>query len=238
MEMYLDSRGLQAPITDETPTHEIVGWTLNRFADQRMIMTTSFGMEGCALVDMYAKAGTRLTVVYLDTMFFFPETYALRDEMVERYPHINFINGGTQLTPEQQAKEYGEELWKTNPDLCCKLRKVDPMKAVMADVDVWITGLRRSQSASRANIQLVEWDWKYQLLKVNPLFLWERSQVWDYISANKVPYNELHEKGYPTVGCTHCTLAVPGSKVGEYSRNGRWSGNGKTECGLHGGEGI
>ena len=238
MEMYLDSKGLQAPITDETPTHEIVGWTLNRFADQRMIMTTSFGMEGCALVDMYAKAGTRLTVVYLDTMFFFPETYALRDEMVERYPHINFINGGTQLTPEQQAKEHGEELWKTNPDLCCKLRKVDPMKAVMADVDVWITGLRRSQSASRANIQLVEWDWKYQLLKVNPLFMWERSQVWDYISANKVPYNELHEKGYPTVGCTHCTLAVPGSKVGEYSRNGRWSGNGKTECGLHGGEGI
>ena len=238
MEMYLDSKGLHAPITEETPTHDVVGWTLDRFAGQRMVMTTSFGMEGCALVDMYAKADARITVVYLDTMFFFPETYALRDKMIECYPHINFVNGGTQLTPEQQAAEHGDELWKTNPDLCCQLRKVDPMKAVMADVDVWITGLRRSQSPTRANIQLVEWDWKYQLLKVNPLFKWERSEIWDYIVANDVPYNALHERGYPTIGCTHCTRAVSGSKPGEYSRNGRWSNNGKTECGLHGGEGI
>ena len=238
MEMYLDARGLGTPITEDTPTHQIVAWTLERFADQRMVMTTSFGMEGCALVDLYAKAKVPLTVVYLDTMFFFPETYALRDKMIERYPHIKFVNGGTQLTPEAQAKEHGEELWKTNPTLCCRLRKVDPMKAVMADVDVWITGLRRSQSPTRANIQLVEWDWHYQLLKVNPIFKWERSEVWDYIVANDVPYNALHEQGYPSVGCTHCTKAVAGSKPGEYSRNGRWSGNGKTECGLHGGDGI
>ena len=83
MEMYLDARGLGTPITEDTPTQQVVGWTLDRFADQRMIMTTSFGMEGCALVDMYAKANTPLTVVYLDTMFFFPETYALRDKMIE-----------------------------------------------------------------------------------------------------------------------------------------------------------
>ena len=238
MEMYLDARGLGKPITEDTPTEEVVAWTFDRFADQRMIMTSSFGMEGCALIDMYAKFDKPITVVYLDTMFFFPETYALRDKMVKRYPHIAFVNGGTQLTPEAQAAEYGDELWKHNPDLCCKLRKVDPMQRVMSDVDVWITGLRRSQSETRRNIQLVEWDWKYQVLKVNPLFKWERPQIWDYIQANDVPHNELHEKGYPTVGCTHCTVPVPGSRPGEYSRNGRWRDNGKTECGLHGGAGI
>ena len=238
MEMYLDSRGLGEPITEDTPTERVIGWTLDRFASQRMIMTTSFGMEGCALVDMYARFEVPLTVVYLDTMFFFPETYELRDRMVERYPHIEFVNRGTKLTAEEQAGRYGDELWKHNPDLCCKLRKVDPLVDVMAGTDVWITGLRRSQSASRQNIRLVEWDWKYQTLKVNPLFKWERSTVWEYIQEHKIPYNKLHEQGYPTVGCTHCTAPVPGSKLGEYSRNGRWTDTEKTECGLHGGAGI
>jgi phosphoadenosine phosphosulfate reductase len=112
------------------------------------------------------------------------------------------------------------------------------MFEVMADVDVWITGLMRAQSKTRAAISLVEWDWKYQVLKINPLFKWDRGQVWDYVRANKVPYNPLHERGYPTVGCTHCTKAVAGSAIGEYSREGRWSEFSKTECGLHGGAGI
>jgi phosphoadenosine phosphosulfate reductase len=225
-------------VTEDTPTEQVIAWTLERFANQRMLMTTSFGMEGCALIDMYAQSQVPLTVAYLDTMFFFPETYELRDRMIERYPHITFVNRGTKLTPEEQAKRYGDELWRRNADLCCKLRKVDPMIDVMANVDVWITGLRRSQSVTRANLQLVEWGWKYQVLKVSPLFKWERPEVWDYIQKNDVPYNRLHEQGFPTVGCTHCTAPVPGSKLGDYSRDGRWKDQEKTECGLHGGEGI
>ncbi|MGD2110055.1 MAG: phosphoadenylyl-sulfate reductase [Phycisphaerae bacterium] len=236
--MYLDSRGLQTAVTEETPTDQVIAWSLQRFADQRMRMTTSFGMEGCALIDMYAKHQVPLTVAYLDTMFFFAETYDLRDRMIERYPHVKFVNGGTDLTPEQQAEKYGDELWKRDPNLCCKLRKVEPMAEVMRDVDIWITALRRSQSLTRANLQLVEWDWKFQVLKVSPLFKWERPEVWAYIKENNVPYNKLHEQGYPTVGCTHCTVAVPGSKLGEYSRDGRWKDQEKTECGLHGGAGI
>lgn len=238
MEMYMDSRGLGAAITEDAPTERVIPWTLERFADQRMIITTSFGMEGCALIDMYSKLQVPLTVVYLDTMFFFPETYELRDRCIERYPHIEFVNRGTKLTIQQQQEQYGDELWKRDPDKCCKLRKVDPMMAVMADVDVWITGLRRSQSVSRANLRLIEWDWRYQLVKVNPLFKWERTDVWEYVRNNDVPYNKLHEQGYPTVGCTHCTAAVEGSKPGEYSRAGRWADTDKTECGLHGGAGI
>ncbi len=226
------------PICEDSPTEKIVPWTLERFAGQRMVMSTSFGMEGCALIDMYARHGKPLTVAYLDTMFFFPETLALRDQMVTRYPHLTFMNRGTALTPEQQAEQYGDELWKRDPDLCCKLRKVDPMAALMGEVDVWITGLRRSQSPARAHIRVIEWDWKYHVLKLNPLAYWERAQVWDYIKRNDVPYNKLHEQGFPTVGCTHCTKPVEGTKLGEYSRAGRWADLGKTECGLHGGEGI
>ncbi len=238
MEMYVDSRGLSETITDDTPTDLVIAWSLERFANQRMIITSSFGMEGCALIDMYASHNRPLTVFYLDTMFFFPETYELRDKLIKRYPHVDFVNRGTRLTVEEQTAKYGAELWKRDPDLCCKLRKVDPMYSVMADVDVWVTGLRRTQSVTRMNLRLIEWDWRYQVLKLSPLFRWERAQIWEYIQKHDVPYNELHEKGYPTVGCTHCTVPVPGSTPDEYSRAGRWADSEKTECGLHGGAGI
>ncbi len=235
MQLEVLSKPRSKTIGEESTTEEIIGWSMDRFADQRLVMTTSFGMEGCALIDMYAAQNKPLTVVYLDTMFFFPETYELRDRMIDRYPHLEFVNRGTTFTPEEQAAEYGDELWKYNPDQCCKIRKVDPMVDVMNEVDVWITGLRRSQSSTRGAIKVVEWDWQYQVVKVNPLWNWDRAQIWEYIQHHKVPYNDLHEQGYPTVGCTHCTKPVPGSRPGDYSRAGRWAGTGKTECGLHGG---
>lgn len=234
MEMQIASRQQWQAIGEDSPTDQIIAWSIDRFAHLQTVITTSFGMEGCALIDMYAAHRVPLTVVYLDTMFFFEETYALRDRMVDRYPHLHFVNRGTNLTPREQEQQHGKELWKTNPDLCCKIRKVDPMRDAVADVDVWITGLRRSQAASRANIATVEWDWKFQLLKVNPLAAWQREQVWEYVVAHDVPYNELHEKGYPSIGCTHCTRPVEGYRIGQYSRAGRWNQTSKTECGLHG----
>lgn len=213
----------------------IVGWMLERFAGRRLVLTTSFGMEGCALIDMVGRRGRPVPVIYLDTMFLFPETYGLRDRMVERYPHLRFENHGTTLTPEQQAERYGPELWAREPDRCCRLRKVEPMREALRDVDVWVTGLTRSQSAERAGLRVVEWDWQYQVLKVNPLAGWDRGKIWDYVRLHDVPYNELHERGYPTIGCTHCTIAVEGAAPSDYSRAGRWSGTSKTECGLHDG---
>lgn len=213
---------------------DIIAWSLEKFAERRLAITTAFGMEGCALIDMYGRHEKPLTVIYLDTMFFFPETYALRDRLIERYPHIEFVNRGTKMTPEEQAKLHGDELWKREPHLCCRIRKVDPMRDALAGVDVWITGLRRSQSPSRANLRVIEWDWKYQVMKLNPLASMERQEIWEYIQKHEVPYNELHAKGYPTIGCTHCTQPVEGARLGEYSRDGRWAGTEKTECGLHG----
>ncbi|MDX1383681.1 MAG: phosphoadenylyl-sulfate reductase [Thermoanaerobaculia bacterium] len=221
----------------ETPTEDFVCWTLERFKGWRRVFTTSFGMEGCALVDMYARRTESFEVSYLDTGFFFDETYELIERMRERYPHVAFVDRGTRLTPEAQAEAYGDELWKTDPDRCCQLRKVEPLRALMGRADIWISGLRRSQSPTRAGIRLVEWDPRFDVLKLNPLTYWERSDVWSYVQKHDVPYNPLHERGYPSVGCTHCTVPVNGLRVGEYTRLGRWNGRDKTECGLHFGDG-
>ncbi len=220
-------------IDENTPTDQFIAWTIERFRNRRVVITTSFGMEGCALIDMFAAQGAAPTVVYLDTMFFFPETYALRDRMVRRYPLITFVNRGTSRTPETQAARHGPELWRRDPDLCCWLRKVEPMTPALAGADVWVTAITRGQADSRRNTPLVAWDWQYQVLKICPLIGWDRARVWDYVREHDVPYNELHERGYPTIGCTHCTVPVPGSSPSEYSRAGRWAGTEKTECGLH-----
>lgn len=220
-------------ISEQTDTGTFVAWTLERFGHLPMALTTQFGMEGCALIDMYAEAGARLTVVYLDTMFLFPETYALRDRLAARYPRLRFENRGSALTPEVQATIHGEALWRTAPDRCCDLRKVQPMTEALRGLDVWITGITRSQSHVRAEAPLIGWDWQFQLLKVNPLVRWDRQRVWDYVREHDVPYNPLHERGYPTLGCVQCTRPVAGAGAADYSRLGRWDSSDKTECGLH-----
>ena len=226
-------RDIEWDIGEDSPPERVVGWLLQRFAGRRVVVTTGFGMEGCALVDMIARHGGTVPVFYLDTGFQFPETLQLRDRLALRYPTLSFERRASALTPEAQELRYGPELWTREPDTCCTLRKVEPMRDALAGVDVWVTGLTRSQSASRAALEVVAWDWQYQLVKVNPLATWTRAEVYDYVRRRDVPYNELHERGYPTVGCTHCTRPVAGSRVGEYSRDGRWTGEHKTECGLH-----
>ena len=211
----------------------VIEWSLERFADQKMVLSTGFGMEGCALIEMYAAHKKPLDIIYLDTGFFFRETYELIEKLQTRHPHLNFINRGTTLTPEKQAALFGDELWKRDPDLCCQLRKVDPMREALKEVDVWVTALRREQSANRAGVELVEWNWKYQVIRICPLAEWSRDEVWDFVKSQQVPYNELHDQDYPSIGCTHCTKPVVGSPGNHYSRKGRWAGSAKTECGLH-----
>ncbi len=226
--------GANGKVSESSTPAEILDWTLHRFAGQNIVATSAFGMEGCALVDMLAKRAERFTVIYLDTHFLFPETLELRDRLAACYPNVAFVNRGTTLTPERQAEIYGDRLWERDPDQCCKLRKVDPMADALKGVDVWVTALRRGQSETRKNLRVVDWDWQYELLKVSPLASWTRKDVWAYIQAHDVPYNPLHERGYPSIGCTHCTKPVEGATVTDYSRSGRWTGTGKTECGLHG----
>ncbi len=233
MQFPVLSAPIMPQIDEDAPTEKLIEWTMEQYANQRMVLTTGFGMEGCALIDLYAAHEQPLDVIYLDTGFFFPETHHLIDELKVRYPHLSFINRGTSLTPEQQAAQHGDQLWKTNPDLCCKLRKVDPMQEALDHVEVWITALRRGQGPSRADLRVAEWNDKYEVIKISPLANWSRQEVRNHVKANGVPYNELHDRGYPSVGCTHCTQAVAGVSPEDYSREGRWAGTEKTECGLH-----
>jgi phosphoadenosine phosphosulfate reductase len=159
----------------------------------------------------------------------FPETYQTKDRLEERYG-IKFHKYGS-MTLEQQAGLYGDELWARDPDACCGIRKVDPMRSALSAVDCWVSGIRRQDSQTRAKAPKFAWDKRFNLWKLNPLADWSEKDVWRYISDNDIPYTPLHDQGYPSIGCTHCTRKPA---EGEDDRAGRWAGTTKTECGLHG----
>jgi len=195
-----------------------------------LTLACSFGAEDMVLVDMLMKINPNASVFYLDTDVLFQETYDLRDRAIERYGLRHLTQVRPELTLEEQAAAHGDELWKRDPNACCSIRKVQPLTNILKQYDGWITGIRRDQAPTRANAQVFEWDAKFELVKVNPLALWTSEQVWSYIRDYDVPYNPLHDQGYPSIGCLHCTRPV---KPGEDPRSGRWAGFEKTECGLH-----
>jgi phosphoadenosine phosphosulfate reductase len=203
-------------------------WGLSEFGAS-LAIASSFGAEDVVLIDQAAKICSDFRVFTLDTDFLFPETYALIDSVEKRYG-IAVERTHSELTPAQQAARYGEALWASQPDQCCQLRKVEPLKKKLSGLKAWVTGVRRDQAPTRAGTRKLEWDAKFGLLKLNPLADWNATQVWDYIRANDVPYNPLHDRNYPSIGCTYCTRPV---QAGEDPRAGRWSGFNKIECGLH-----
>lgn len=210
---------------------DVLAAVLERYA-QKIILACSFGAEDVVLVDMVHRINPAVPLFYLDTEFLFPETYATRDQVIERYGLIpaQVIQVKSLLTPQQQAESYGDALWARDPDQCCRLRKVEPLTRILRGYDAWITGIRRDQAPSRANAGLIEWDQKFELVKVNPLARWTWTDVWTYIKVYEVPYNQLHDQNYPSVGCTYCTAPVA---PGDDPRAGRWKNFAKTECGLH-----
>jgi len=221
-------RAISDGFEDKHP-QEIVEWAFDTFGVSNVVVGSSFGgASGAVLVDVAAKIAPYANVFYLDTDFLFPETYALVDETKRRYG-IEPIGVKSIHTPEEQAERVGPELWKTDPDACCNLRKVEPNVRMLANMDAWVTGIRRDQSG-REDVPIVAWDSKFWLVKVNPVAHWTKKDVWGYILKNDVPYNKLLDQGYKSIGCTHCTRSVAAN---EDERAGRWSGQGKTECGLH-----
>ena len=215
------------------PTEKVLHWASERFG-QRAAIGTSFQGAGLVMMHLAKQSGLKFPVFTLDTGLLFPETLALKKRLedffgntIERlYPD---------LTVEQQAVANGPELWKRDPDLCCTMRKVLPLQSKLAELDCWITGLRREQSQTRANIGIVE---VYQfdeasgrdIVKLNPMANWSRDAVWKHIRDHGIPYNPLHDQGYRSIGCRPCT-ARAGEGDGE--RAGRWTGFNKVECGIH-----
>lgn len=207
---------------------EIIKWALDEYGN-RISFASSFGTEDVVLIDMIAKIKPGARVFSLDTGYIFPETQKVIREIKTRY-NIRLEVYSPQEGVGEFEKKYGK-LYESDPDKCCSIRKIEPLKKALSDnLDAWITGIRRDQAPTRANTKKVEVDKKFSLVKVNPIADWTSEQVWEYIRANNVPYNILHDQNFPSVGCAPCTKPV---KLGEDPRSGRWAGKGKTECGLH-----
>ena len=207
---------------------QLLRWAFGRW-HPRIAIASAFGAEGMALIDIASRLLPGFRVFTLDTGFFFRETYALIERVERRYG-LSVERCEPVLTAESQARIYGEALWLRDPDRCCELRKVEPLREKLAGLDAWITAIRRDQSLARASARKIHWDEKFGLVKINPLADWTHGEIWEYLRANRVPYNPLHDRGYPSIGCTHCTRAV---LPGESPRAGRWPGFVKLECGLH-----
>jgi phosphoadenosine phosphosulfate reductase len=218
---------LQTLAESWSPQHAL-SWAFETFGN-RVAISSAFGAEGMVIIDMASRLRKDFRLFTIDTEFLFPETYSLMDKIEQRYG-VTIEKVYSLFSPEDQERRHGAALWSRDPDLCCNLRKVEPLRRKLGELQAWITSIRRDQTAARAGARKIEWDSKFGLVKVNPIVDWSSKQVWRYIRQHDVPYNALHDQNYPSIGCTHCTAAI---RPGEDPRAGRWPGLAKTECGLH-----
>jgi phosphoadenosine phosphosulfate reductase len=208
---------------------DVLKWAFHEYGDE-IVYACSFGAEGIVLIDLIHKVNKNAKIIFLDTGLHFPETYELIEKVKNRYPSLQIKMVQPKTALEEQAKLNGKELWSHNPNLCCHIRKVVPLKEALSEVKAWISGLRREQSLSRSNTQYINKDEKFHKIKICPIYHWTWEDVITYIQLNNLPYNPLHDKGYPSIGCEPCTKPV--SETGDL-RAGRWEGHSKSECGLH-----
>lgn len=190
----------------------------------RLYTACSFQKEASVIIDMLVRIEPGARFFTLDTGLLFEQTYSTWRQLEDHYGIRIDVYRGPSL--KRQAERHGDALWRRDPDACCDLRKVQPLERALSAVEAWITGLRREQSQDRAVTPTLERDDRREVWKANPLAGWSEADVWRYIEAHDVPYNELHDRGYDSIGCTHCT--APGK-----GRSGRWPGRGKSDCGLH-----
>ena len=211
---------------DRAPAQEVVRWAVDEFGDELCVASS---MQTAVLEDLVSRVRPGVPVVFLDTGYHFAETLGTRDAVAAGYP-VRLLDVRPVQTVAEQDAEYGPRLHDRDPDLCCALRKVQPLERALAPYRAWITGLRRADSPSRARTPVVEWDARRSMVKVNPIATWSDEQLADYVEQHGVLANPLLQLGYPSIGCAPCTRAVA---PGEDPRAGRWAGRGKTECGLH-----
>jgi len=213
---------------------EILAYFLNSYKNS-IAFATSLGAEDQVILQLLSKLKLDIKIFTLDTGRMFPETYDLMDKSQSRFKIPIEIYFPDASEVENMVKEKGVNLFYDsieNRKLCCNIRKIRPLKRALTGIDAWITGMRRSQSPTRTDINIVEWDELNGLIKVNPLLNWGDTEMWDYIKANNIPYNPLHDQGFLSIGCQPCTRAV---MEGEDSRAGRWwwEQPETRECGLH-----
>ena len=225
-EAPLDLAPLNERFETSTPA-EILAWTTSTFAPDA-VLTMSFQHEGVAIAHMLREVAPETPILFIDTGYHFPETLAYRDELVARFgfPVRNLTSAMPR--PEFIAR-YGDDLWNRDPDLCCKINKVDPLQLALVGVRAWINGRRRDQAVTRSRMSIVE-RLQGGMVKVNPLANWNSRDTFRYLTEHDIPTHPLFDQGYTSIGCLPCTRPV---LAGEDERAGRWAGRGKVECGLH-----
>lgn len=220
---------------------EILRWAVDRF-HPHLTMATAFGAEGCCILHMLGEIEPGVHVFNLETGYQFSETLELRERIRKRYGiAVELVR--PDLTVAEYEEKHGGPLYKRHPDQCCHERKILPLRRAVVGKKAWISAIRKDQTADRGKAAVVQWDGKFNLVKINPLLNWTRNDVWKFVLDNEVPYNPLHDQGYPSIGCWPCTQPLLTLGDGVDERAGRWAGSKKKECGLHvmeheGGSGI
>ncbi|MFY9913409.1 MAG: phosphoadenylyl-sulfate reductase [Nocardioidaceae bacterium] len=221
---------IAGPELELAPAEAVIEWAVETFGS-RFCVTSS--MSDSVLAHLAGRVAPGIDVLFLDTGYHFVETIGTRDAVAATHP-VNVVTLAPTISVRQQDEEYGPDLWSRDPDLCCSLRKVQPLTAGLAAYDAWATGLRREETHNRVIAPVVGWDAAKGKVKVSPLARWTQSDVDRYINEHAGPggvlVNPLHYDGYPSIGCWPCTRRVA---PGEDARSGRWTGTGKTECGIH-----
>ncbi|WIY02045.1 phosphoadenylyl-sulfate reductase [Amycolatopsis mongoliensis] len=207
---------------------EAIRWTVETFGDDFIVASN---MQDAVLIDLATKVKSDVDVLFLETGYHFPETIGTRDAVQTVYPGVKIVNAQAGQSVAEQDAEYGEKLHDRDPALCCNLRKVVPLRKTLANYSAWVTGVRRVDAPTRANTPIVTWDDRNGLVKVNPIAAWTDDEFNGYIREHGILENPLVSIGYLSIGCAPCTARV---EPGQDPRSGRWAGQSKTECGLHG----
>lgn len=212
----------------DATAEQALRWAVDQFGDDLIVASN---MQDAVLIDLATKVKSDVDVLFLETGYHFAETIGTRDAVATVYPDITVVNATAEQTVAEQDAEYGPKLHNRDPNLCCQLRKVVPLRKTLANYSCWVTGVRRVDAPTRANTPIVTWDDRNGLVKVNPIAAWSDDEFNNYIDEHGILQNPLVGEGYLSIGCAPCTAKVaPGADP----RSGRWAGQSKTECGLHG----
>jgi len=213
---------------ETTPTPEILAWAISEFPTQ-LALLSALEAESMVIIHMLHTLQSEITIYNLDTGYQFPETLDMVNKIAAKY-HYKVIPWRPSITIEEYEAAHSGPIYAKDPEQCCHDRKIKPFLSLLNKLDAWISGIRREQSPTRANAPFISWDNISNNIKINPIVNWTRQQVWDYIHEHDIPYNQLYDQGYLSIGCWPCTKAVTADQD---ERAGRWTGFNKTECGLH-----
>jgi phosphoadenosine phosphosulfate reductase len=218
----------------QTDAEQVLAYFIMEFKG-KMCLSSSMGAEDQLLTDMLVRIDPGIRIITLDTGRLFPETLDLMHKTRQHYNISLEVYFPEYQSVQKMVYDNGVNLFYDsveNRQMCCHIRKIEPLKRALQGMQAWITGIRKDQTLKRFNTRLVEWDEEYGLVKISPLYRWSEKMVWDYIRQNQVPYNPLHDRNFPSIGCQPCTRSI---KTGEDSRAGRWwwEDQGHKECGLH-----